>query len=134
MGFRKGNYATVWSVEEGKGNMLKVRISTSRKNKETNQYEQDFSGYCLFIGNAKAKGEKLKEKDRIILGDVDVTTWYSKEKKTEYVSYKVFDFEDADKNESSKGASSKSAGRSTKRKSALDDDVEDGDSGDDLPF
>lgn len=55
MGFRKDAWASVWSVEEGRGNTMKVRISTSRKKKDTDEYEQDFSGFCTFIGNAKAK-------------------------------------------------------------------------------
>lgn len=95
MGFRTNAWASVWSVEEGRGNTTKVRLSTSRKNKD-GEYEQDFSGFCTFIGTAKAKAEKLKVKDRIKLGDVDVTTWYNKEKGVEYVTYKVFDFEFSD--------------------------------------
>lgn len=93
MGFRTGAFASVWSVEEGRGNTLKVRLSVSRKNKQTDEYEQEFSGFCTFIGNAKVKAEKLKAKDRIKLGDVDVTTWFNRDKGIEYVTYKVFDFE-----------------------------------------
>lgn len=133
MGFRTGSWASVWSVEEGRGNTMKVRLSTSRKNKETNEYEQDFSGFCTFIGTAKAKAEKLKPKDRIKLGDVDVTTWYNKEKGVEYVTYKVFDFETSDGSGNS-DASTKNA-KSAKKSSGLEDTVEDGDvEEDNLPF
>lgn len=133
MGFRKDAWASVWSVEEGRGNTMKVRISTSRKNKETGEYEQDFSGFCTFIGNAKAKAEKLKAKDRIKLGDVDVTTWYSKEKGVEYVTYKVFDFETSDGNANASHPAKSS--KSTKKSSGLEDTVEDGDVEEDtLPF
>ena len=93
MGFRAGAYATCFSVEPGKGNFTKVRLSVSKKNKETGQYEQDFSGYCTFIGNAHALASRLKERDRIKLGDVDVSNSYDKETKKEYVNYKVFSFE-----------------------------------------
>lgn len=93
MGFRTGSYCSIWSVEEGKGNSMKVRLSISRKNKETNQYDQEFAGFCLFIGTAKDKAKKLKQKDRIKLGDVDVTNYFDKGKGVEYVTYKVFDFE-----------------------------------------
>lgn len=115
MGFHKNAWASVWSVEEGRGNTMKVRISTSRRRKDTEEFEQDFSGFCTFIGTAKAKAEKLKPKDRIKLGDVDVTTWYNKEKGVEYITYKVFDFETSN------------ATTSTKKSSGLEDIVEDGD-------
>lgn len=105
MGFRKDAWATVWSVEEGRGNSLKVRLSVSKKNKDSGEYEQDFSGFCTFIGSAKIKGEKLQKKDRIKLGDVDVSTRYDKEKKQEYVNYKVFDFTTADDDEPSSAVS-----------------------------
>lgn len=100
---------------------MKVRISISRKKKDSDEYEQEFSGFCTFIGTAKAKAEKLKIKDRIKLGDVDVTTWYDKEKKVEYVTYKVFDFELFSNTEQS------NTSKSTNKTSALEDDVEDGD-------
>ena len=96
MGFRANSWASVWSVEPGKGNFMNVRLSISRKNKDTNEYEDEFSGFCMFIGAAKAKAEKLKERDRIKLGDVDVTRRYDKEKQREYYTFKVFDFEMAD--------------------------------------
>lgn len=103
MGFRNGAFASVWSVEPGKGNFTKVRLSISRKNKD-GQYEQDFAGYCTFISQAHAKAARLKEKDRIKLGDVDVSNSYDKDKQKEYVNFKVFDFEMADAVDSAKPA------------------------------
>ena len=109
MGFRPQNFATVWSVEERNG-LIKVRLSTSRKNKDTGEYEQDFAGFCNFVHHAKAKASKLRERDRIRLGDVDVTTKYDKELKKEYVNYTVFDFEWSEgKGSGSTGASRVSA-------------------------
>lgn len=139
MGFRKDAWASVWSVEEGRGNTMKVRLSTSRKIKGTEDYEQDFSGFCTFIGNAKAKAEKLKPKDRIKLGDVDVTTWYNKEKGVEYITYKVFDFETSGSNQVTKTTSKKTTSTKgktgTKKSSGLEDIIEDGDvEEDNLPF
>lgn len=96
MGFRTGSFASVWSVRPGRGNFTDVRLSVSRKNKDTGAYEQDFSGFCTFIGHAHAKATQLKERDRIKLLDVDVSTVYDKEKAKEYINYKVFDFEMAD--------------------------------------
>ena len=96
MGFRAGAYATVWSTEPGKGNFTNVRLSISRKNQDTGVYEDEFSGFCMFIGEARAKAERLKERDRIKLGDVDVTRRYDKEKNREYYTFKVFSFDSAD--------------------------------------
>lgn len=94
MGFRKDAYATVWSVEPTSDTYTKVRISVSRKNKSTGEYETDFSGFVSFVGTAAAKkAAQLKEKDRIRLGDVDVTTRYDKENGTSYTNYKVFSFD-----------------------------------------
>ena len=80
MGFRKDGFATVWEVKTGKGNYSDVRISTSKKNKQTDQYETDFSGFVRFAGDAHKNASGLKEKDRIKLGDCDVTNSYNKEK------------------------------------------------------
>lgn len=94
MGFRKDSYAKVWSVESMSDTSTKLRISTSRKNKESGEYEQDFSGFVTCVGTAAAKKAAcLKEGDRIKLGDVDVTTRYDKEKKTTYTNFKVFSFD-----------------------------------------
>jgi len=94
MGFRPNTYCTVWSVETVSDTQTRARISISRKNKNTGEYEQDFSGFVSFFGTANAaKAAKLKEKDRIKLGDVDVSNRYDKEKGREYTTYKVFSFE-----------------------------------------
>lgn len=94
MGFRTGSYAKVWAVEPKTDTNTKVRLSISRKNKQTGEYEQDFSGFVLFVGTLAAKKAAcLKEGDRIKLGDVDVTTSYNSEKKVTYTNFKCFDFE-----------------------------------------
>lgn len=94
MGFRTGAYAKVWEVTPMSDTSTKVRLSVSRKNKQTNEYEQDFSGFVLAIGTAAAKKAScLKQGDRIKLGDVDVTTKYDKDKKVTYTNYKMFSFE-----------------------------------------
>jgi hypothetical protein len=93
MGFRKDVLATVWSVEPVSDTITKARISTSRKNKQTEEYDTDFSGFVGFVGTAAAKkAARLKEKDRIRLGDVEVTNKYDKEKKVTYTNFTVFDF------------------------------------------
>ena len=94
MGFRTGSYATIWTVESASDTRTKARISISRKNKQTGEYDTDFSGFVDFIGTAAArKALSLKEKDRIKLGDVDVTNNHSKETGKTYTNFKIFSFE-----------------------------------------
>jgi len=97
MGFRTGSYCTVWEVEPKSNTMTKARVSISRKNKNTGEYDTDFTGFIDFVGTAAAsKALDLKEKTRIKLGDVDVTNRYDKETRREFVNYKVFSFDLAD--------------------------------------
>ena len=105
MGFRTGSFATIWgTVESISDTRAKARISISRRNRQTGEYDTDFSGFVDFIGTAAAKkAMTLKEKDRIKLGDVDVSNKYSKEKNITYVNYKVFSFET--QNEMNSGSS-----------------------------
>ncbi len=126
MGFRKESYATIWTVEAVSDTYTKARISISRKSKQTGEYETDFSGFVSFVGTAVAKkAAKLKEKDRIRLGDVDVTNRYDKEKGVTYTNFKVFSFDMAD---STQTQQSKSA---TEPQSHVDDGEVDDDR---LPF
>lgn len=97
MGFRQGSFATIWQIEPVKDTITKAKITTSKKNKNTGEYETDFSGFVTFLGTAVAsKAAKLKEKNRIKLGEVDVTRKWDKEKQKEYINFNVFAFEMAD--------------------------------------
>ena len=99
MGFRNGAYATIWEITPETNTRTKGRISVSRKNKQTEQYEQDFGGFVEFIGTAAAgKALKLRERSRIKLGDVDVQTYYKKETGVTYTNYKIFSFDILDEN------------------------------------
>lgn len=94
MGFRKDAWATVWEVTPKSDTVTQIRLSVSRKDKDTGEYVDDFSGFVAFIGTANAqKAAKLKERDRIRLGDTDVSTRYDKEKRITYTNYKCFSFE-----------------------------------------
>ena len=96
MGFRTGAYAKVWEVTPISNASTKLRISISRKNKQTNAYEQDFSGFVLCAGTSAArKAMSLKEGSRIKLGDCEVTTKYDDVKKVSYTNFRVFSFDDA---------------------------------------
>jgi len=98
MGFRKEAFATIWSIEPTSDTLTKGRISVSRKDKQSGEYETDFSGFVSFIGTATAKkAAGLKERERIRLGDVDVTSKYDKEKSVTYTNFKVFSFDTQDK-------------------------------------
>lgn len=97
MGFRTNSFATVWSVERVSDTFTKGRISISRKNKDTGNYEQDFSGFVSFIGTACAqRALGLKERDRIKLTSIDVTTQFNKEKHVTYTNFNIYAFETAD--------------------------------------
>ena len=125
MGFRKDAYATVWDVEALSDTHTKVRLSVSRKNKTTGEYETDFSGFVSFIGTATAKkAAQLSERDRIRLGDVDVTTRYDKDKGVAYTNYKAFSFETQEEQ------SAKDGNALTPDKPVDDGEVDDSD----LPF
>lgn len=101
MSFRNNAYATVWEVTPKTATITSARISTSRKDKETDKYETDFSGFVSFLGTAAAsKALSLKKEDRIKLLDVAVTSEYNKEQNKTYTNFKVFDFELATKGNS----------------------------------
>lgn len=128
MGFRKDAYATVWSTEPVSDVQTKARISISRKDRQTGEYVTDFSGFVSFFGTAAAKrAAGLKERDRIKLGDVDVSNRYDKEKNQTFTNYKVFSFELAD------GSSVQNTTQATARQVQVDDGELD-DSEDLLPF
>ena len=97
MGFRQGAYCKIWQVRPDSDTKTSVRLSISRKNKFTGEYDQEFSGFVSFVGTACAsKAAKLKEGDRIRLGDIDVQNRFDKEKNVTYFYPKVFSFEMAD--------------------------------------
>ena len=102
MGFRNGAFAKIWEVTPVGDTSTKLRMSISRKNKQTGQYEQDFSGFVMAVGTAAAKkASLLKEGDRIKIGDCDVTTKYDEQKKVTYTNFKLFSFTNADEDGSS---------------------------------
>lgn len=110
MGFRKGAYATVWEVRNGKGNWMDVRLSISKKKQHSREYETDFSGFVRFIGDAAVKALCLEERARIKIGECDVTSHYDKGKNTTYTNFAVFSFEDADGGNSSGDGSQQNSG------------------------
>lgn len=94
MGFRNNSYAKVWDITPETETRTKLRISISRKNRQTGEYEDDFSGFVKCVG-AKAAGDaaKLNPGDRIKIGDCDVNSKYVPEKKVTYYNFIIYSFE-----------------------------------------
>ena len=144
MGFREGAFATVWSMEKF-DNFSKVRISTSRKDKQKDEYVTDFSGFVTLVAEAHKKADKIQNElvnstmCRIKLGGCDVSSKYDKEAKREYVNFTLFDFYTADDEQfnSSQNSEDKSKDEEKKKSSSLleDNSVDNTDDDDgDCPF
>lgn len=92
MAFATGSYATVWEIER-KERYTKVILSTSRKNRDTGEYETDFNDYVTLVGDAHQMASTLKPRDRIRLGNVICSNWYNKEKRKKYYNFVAFSYE-----------------------------------------
>lgn len=153
MGFREGAFATVWEIANQGNNFTKVRASTSRKDKKSDEYITDFSGFVSLIGKAHEKAGEIEAalesgRCRIKIGACDVSNRYAKEEQREYVNFTMFDFEMAEGSTSDSGSSEKSGGKKNtkkapvkktggaKKKPAASAESDDGEGGDDgeLPF
>lgn len=122
MSFRQNAWAKCWSIEPGERS-TKVRISTSRKNKQTGEYEQDFSGFVTLAATAHQDAAQLSVGDTFQIGECEVTSRYDKEKQKGYTNFTVYSIH---LNESNDRHATKAAAAA-----ATMDDPEDPDS---LPF
>lgn len=127
MGFRKGAYAKIWSIED-KGNFTKVNLSVSKKNKTTGEYVTDFSGFVNLVGTAYQESKKLKEGDSVKIGDCEVTTSYNKDTKTNYTNYAIFSLDSGD------STKSQSVSAPSKKSQKVAAEVSDNGEEEDLPF
>lgn len=134
MGFRVGAYCKVFEVEPVKDTLTKLRISISKKNKETGEYETSFSGYVACVGTACAgKAAKLTKYDKksgtsgdtIILGDIDVTMQAKKSGDGYYTNFSIYSFEVADGNNGVAKTPDKPAAKSKKQTHVESNDTED---------
>ena len=94
--FANNSYAKVWKIfpkEKPEQKFTMIQVSTSKKNKQTNKYETDFSGYVRLIGDAEKKAPDLQAEDRIKLLNIGVTNKYDKESRKTTTNYLCFDFE-----------------------------------------
>lgn len=101
MGFRQGAYARIWSYEN-KGNYSTCRLSISKKNKDANTYETEFTdGFVRLVGNAHQSIQNIhideKKGYNIKISSCDVTNVYtSPDGKVSYTPhYTIFGFEEA---------------------------------------
>jgi hypothetical protein len=108
MGFGTGKFGRVWKIEN-KGNYHVAEMSTSKKNKQTDQYETDWANkFVRLVGTAHNQIESMDISKSVKIGACEVTNKYDKEKNTTYTNYVIFGFEDVDGgNQSAKPASSK---------------------------
>lgn len=90
--FANGSYAKVWEIRPSENGKTKtVRMSTSTKNQQTQEYEQDFGGFVRLVG--KANKVDLKVGDKVKLISVGVTNKYVKERNTTYTNFTCFELE-----------------------------------------
>lgn len=74
MGFSNGSYAKIKEVVEKHDNYSVCKITVTKKNKLTNEYELQFSAHCRFVGNAH-KSVPMADQ-RIKITSCDVTNCY----------------------------------------------------------
>ena len=95
MGFSNGSYCKIKEVVEKHDNYSVCKITVTKKNKLTNEYELQFSAHCRFVGNAH-KSVPLKDQ-RIKITSCDVTNCYKdKDGKLQFTKnpqYVVFGYE-----------------------------------------
>jgi hypothetical protein len=74
MGFCTNAYAKIKEVVEKHDNYTVCKVTITKKNKLTNEYELQFSAHCRFVGNAH-KSVPMKDQ-RIKITSCDVTNCY----------------------------------------------------------
>ena len=90
--FGANNYAKIWEVKEVKDKYTVCSVSTSKKDKQTGRYVQDFSdGKVRFVGKAHRQKPQAEQNIKII--DCGVSVIYNKEKNKTYTNFVIFDYE-----------------------------------------
>lgn len=87
------NFGTVFQVEV-KEKVVQCNLSTSKKLPDGTYKNSNWR--AAFVGDAKAKAEGLKDKDRIEILEASVETTYVKETDKTYVNLTIFDFKTPD--------------------------------------
>ncbi len=138
MGFRTGAYAKVWEVRVKSPKVTSLRISVSKKNRDTGEYDTDFSGFVSCLGDVAAQAAKLETGDRIKIGDIDVSTRYVKETNTQYTDFKMYNFEavnDSKAGQKKPGGGQRNSGGGRRNNYASPDELSELETDDnDMPF
>ena len=114
MGLKIGGKCAMWSIED-KGNYAVANLSTSKKKKDSKDYETDWrNGFVWLCGKAydNLKGyaplgegeymelrigkgyEKTNDQGQTYFqSPIEITSNYVREKNREYTNYKIFDAE-----------------------------------------
>ena len=83
--FSVNSYAKIKEVVEKKDNYTVCKISISKKNKATNQYETTFAGNVRFCSQAHLQVPKAEQ--RIKITSCSVSNCYTKDGKLEFLKY-----------------------------------------------
>jgi len=97
MGFHDGAYCKLWKLDTSR-KFPQGQISISRKDKQTGEYVDDFSGFVDFMGEAATAVQKLPAQGRFKIKSCDVSRVWSKEKQREFINFRIFDLEPAEQN------------------------------------
>lgn len=91
--FSVGSYAKIWEIKAINEKYSDIRISTSKKDKATGEYSQDFGGFVRMVGQAHSQMSFLHEGDKFKIVRCGVENTYNKEKKTTYNNFIIFEVE-----------------------------------------
>ena len=122
----RGGFARIWKAED-KGRYSVVQLSTSKKNKETDEYETDYSdNFARFISTAHEKLASMTLPATIQITSGEVTRRYDGIKKKEYIGTLVYAFDEVD--------NSKPTQKKVVKKAKTEPDFEEIEADADLPF
>lgn len=94
--FAAGSYAKIWEIKRKEEKYTDIRISTSKKDKETGKYSQDFGGFVRMVGQAHEAMDHLETEDSFKIIRCGVENRYDKENKTTYTNFVIFEVETDD--------------------------------------
>ena len=91
--FSAGSFAKLWEIRKREEKYTDIRISTSRKDKDTGEYKQDFGDFARLVGKAHEAADHLEDGDRFKIVKCGVENHYNKEKKVTYYNFVIFEIE-----------------------------------------